>query len=287
MISVIVPTFNGGRLLIVQLQAILAQAGGRDVEVVVVDDGSTDDTRTLLDALVSDDRRVRVVTTGGRLGVSGARNVGVRAAASERLLFTDHDDLVGDGWLAAMKRGFDDGADFLSGTLEYDRLNAHLDGVTHRPMEVGPMETGWLPFAAGSACGMSRAAFDAVGGWDEDFPFGADDLAMSWRLQLAGFKIKPVPEAIVHIRLRPGLKALASQRYRYGLSGAILYRRFRADGMPRPLGSVLKLAARVLVVSPTCAVNPARRRWFVRNASWLTGLVVGSLRDRTRWVSGR
>jgi GT2 family glycosyltransferase len=284
LISVIVPTFNGGRLLVVQLKAILAQAGGRDVEVIVADDGSTDDTRALLDDLATADRRVRVVTTGGRLGVNGARNVGVRAAAGDRLLFTDHDDLVGESWLAAMDRAFDDGAHFLSGTLEFDRLNAHLEAVPHRPMQVGPIESAWLPFALGSACGMIRAAFDAVGGWDEDFRFGCDDVAMSWRLQLAGHPITTVPEAIVHIRLRPDLRALASQRFRYGRSGPLLYRRFRAEGMPRALGSALKRAARILVVSPTCAVNPARRRWFVRNASSLIGSVVGSVRYRTIYL---
>jgi GT2 family glycosyltransferase len=283
-ISVIVPTFNGGSLLMVQLAAVLAQAGGRDVEVVVVDDGSTDDTRALLDELAAADRRVRVVTTGGRLGVSGARNVGVRAARGERLLFTDHDDLVGKDWLAAMDRAFDDGAHFVVGTLEFNRLNAHLAAVSERPMEVGPMETRWLPFAHGSACGMSRAAFDAVGGWDEDFRFGCDDVAMSWRLQLAGYPIRPVPEAVVHIRLRPGLRALASQRFRYGRSGPLLYRRFKGEGMPRAVGSALKLGARILVVSPTCAVNPVRRRWLVRNALPLIGSVVGSVRYRTIYL---
>jgi len=284
MISVIVPTFNGGRLLLVQLEAILNQAGGRDVEVVVVDDGSTDETRRLLGEFAAGHRCVRVVDTGGRLGVSGARNVGVRAAAGDRLLFTDHDDLVGDGWLAAMDKAFDDGAEFVVGTLEFNRLNAHLEAVADRPVETGPMRTRWLPFAHGRACGMSRAAFDAVGGWDEDFRFGCDDVAMSWRLQMAGQAIKPVPDAVVHVRLRPGLRALASQRYRYGLSGPMLYRRFRAEGMPRALGPALKRAARIVIVSPTCATNRTRRRWLVRNGSSLLGSVVGSVRYRTIYL---
>jgi GT2 family glycosyltransferase len=280
-ISVIIPTFNGGRLLIVQIEAVLAQADGCDVEVIVVDDGSTDDTRMLLDDLAAADRRVRIVTTGGRLGVSGARNVGARAAAGDRLLFTDHDDLVGEGWLAAMKRAFDDGAQVLSGNAEFDSLNTHLKAVPHRPMWVAPMQSGWLPWAYGSACGMTRAAFDAAGGWDEEFRFGCDDLAMSWRLQLAGHSITPVPDAIVHVRLRPGLRALARQRYRYGLSGPQLYRRFRTEGMPRSLWPRIKWATRIVMVSPTCAVNPVRRRWLVRNASSLIGSIVGSVRYRT------
>ena len=284
MISVVVPTFNGGRQLLSQLEAVLAQAGGREVEVVVVDDGSTDDTRSLIDGLAARDRRVHVLDSGGRLGVSGARNVGVRAASGDRLLFTDHDDLVGDGWLAAMEKAFDDGAEVLAGTLEFHRLNGHLEAVSHRPLAVGPMESRWLPFAFGSACGMTRSAFDAAGGWDEDFRFGCDDLAMSWRLQLTGHPITPVPDAIVHIRLRPGLRALASQRYRYGRSGPMLYRRFRAEGMPRGLRSALKQTARVLVVAPTCAVNPVRRRWLVRNVSSLVGSMVGSVRYRTVYL---
>lgn len=283
-ISVIVPTFNGGRLLIEQVEAILAQADGRDVEVVTVDDGSTDDTRRLVDAVADADERVKVVPTSGRVGVSAARNVGAGHATGDRLLFTDHDDLVGDGWMAAMDRAFDGGADFLAGTLEFDRLNAHLEAVSYRPMEVGPMESRWLPFAFGSACGMSRAAFEDAGGWDEDFRFGCDDLAMSWRIQLAGHSITSVPDAVVHIRLRPGLRAMASQRYRYGVAGPLLYRCFRSEGMPRPLGSAVWRLVRVLVVSPTCLVSPVRRRWLVRNAMPLVGSMVGSVRYRTVYL---
>jgi glycosyltransferase involved in cell wall biosynthesis len=88
-ISVIVPTYNCGRWLAESLDGIFAQTE-RDFEVIVVDDGSTDDTPRVLDAYAG---RITVVE-GAHGGLSSARNLGLARASGEWIAFHDADDVA-------------------------------------------------------------------------------------------------------------------------------------------------------------------------------------------------
>ena len=87
-VSIVIATFNRGDYLGATLDSIFSQTF-RDFEVIVVDDGSTDDTRRVIDAFGS---RVRYVYQDNR-GPSAARNVGVRHAKAEWISIQDSDDL--------------------------------------------------------------------------------------------------------------------------------------------------------------------------------------------------
>lgn len=90
-LSVIIPTYN--RRVAVQraIDSVLVQAGSLRLEVVVVDDGSTDATYATLSARYADDPRVRLIGTANR-GVSAARNTGFSAARGDLVQFLDSDD---------------------------------------------------------------------------------------------------------------------------------------------------------------------------------------------------
>jgi glycosyltransferase involved in cell wall biosynthesis len=89
-VSVIVRTYNRGYIVADAVRSILSQTMS-DLEVVVVDDGSTDDTLAVLAQL--DDDRVRVVRHGTNRGVSAAGNTGIRAARGDLIAHLDSDDL--------------------------------------------------------------------------------------------------------------------------------------------------------------------------------------------------
>jgi len=91
-VSIIMPARNAAQTIEETLAAVVAQTSAA-WEVVVVDDGSTDETAAIVQRLAASDGRFRVVTGGGR-GVSAARNVGIAAAQFEWLLFLDADDLI-------------------------------------------------------------------------------------------------------------------------------------------------------------------------------------------------
>jgi glycosyltransferase involved in cell wall biosynthesis len=89
-VSVVLPTHNRPRLLALTLYSVLWQEGV-DVEVVVVDDGSTDDIRAAVEGLA--DARVRLIRHERPLGVSAARNRGVAEARGSWIAFLDDDDV--------------------------------------------------------------------------------------------------------------------------------------------------------------------------------------------------
>ena len=90
MISVIVPVYNRKETLERCVQSLRGQTYS-DLEIILVDDGSTDGSGALCNALAREDVRIRVIHKENG-GVSSARNAGMEAAKGEYLMFTDSDD---------------------------------------------------------------------------------------------------------------------------------------------------------------------------------------------------
>jgi len=92
-LSVIIPTFNRALLVREAIDSVLAQETSEPVEIIVVDDGSTDNTRTVLESFGS---RISRIFQSNR-GMNAARNVGIARATGEYIAFLDSDD----AWLPA------------------------------------------------------------------------------------------------------------------------------------------------------------------------------------------
>jgi glycosyltransferase involved in cell wall biosynthesis len=91
-VSVVVPVFNGARTIGRAVHTILNQTY-RELDVIVVDDASTDDTPEIVGSLCRDDTRLRYVKNTGAKGPAGARNTGIKLARGEFLAFLDADDV--------------------------------------------------------------------------------------------------------------------------------------------------------------------------------------------------
>jgi glycosyltransferase involved in cell wall biosynthesis len=100
-VSVVIPTHNRQRLLAMTLRSVLWQRGV-DLEAIVVDDGSTDDTADVVRSVA--DSRVRLLSHGSPRGVSSARNRGIEDARGEWIAFLDDDDLWAPDKLATQVR---------------------------------------------------------------------------------------------------------------------------------------------------------------------------------------
>lgn len=92
-VSVVIPSYNSGRTIRQAVESALEQSV--QVEVIIVDDGSQDDTESVLDAY-RDDSRVRIIRNECNMGVAASRNRGVKEAACPYVAFLDSDDV----WLS-------------------------------------------------------------------------------------------------------------------------------------------------------------------------------------------
>ena len=174
--SVIVPTFNRAELLGGTVESVFAQ-GCRDFEIIVVDDGSTDGT---MDYLQSVEKHVRVFQQPNR-GAGAARNLGARHAQGRYLAFLDSDDLWFPWTLEVYRDVIREYCDpsFIAGKPHVFSDKRDLDkvlfGGTQAKRFVDYLASGdeWRWWGASSFV-MRRDAFEAVGGFTEEWVNGED-----------------------------------------------------------------------------------------------------------------
>ena len=182
-LSVLIPSYNAARYLATSLDSVLGQLDSAD-EVIVVDDGSTDDTQRVLDRYAG---RVRVVQ-GRHAGLAAARNTALAAATHEWIAFHDADDLAAPDRFAVL-RGVLDADATLEGVFSNGtRLDApgatvvpaamakRLDRDWLRPVDVF---LGFPVYFQGAL--VARRAFERVGAFDESLAV-QPDLEYGYRL---------------------------------------------------------------------------------------------------------
>ena len=284
LVSVIIPVHNAAATLGQQLKALKEQEFDGNWEIVAVDNQSTDDSATVIRQYQQQMPQLRFVQATDKQTAAYARNVGARAAKGDVFLFCDADDVVAPGWLAALADALEQ-HDFVAGTMDVELLN---ESKVWRPDPCNwatRRNLGFLPFSGGALLGLSREAFERVGGFNEEAPIG-EDVELSWRLQLHGYPLHPVPAALIHVRSRETRQAMWKQHVRYGEAHVYLYTQFASSGMPR--SSVKKAVHNywgLISRMPHLLWGDERQRaQFVRKAALCWGRLCGSLRYRTLYV---
>ncbi|KAA0022894.1 glycosyltransferase [Antrihabitans cavernicola] len=282
LISVIIPAYNGLPDIVEQLDALAAQDSPPPFEVVVSDNGSTDGLADVLHAYPHRSRlRLRCVDSSATQGTPHARNAGIDAAQGDFLLFTDQDDRVHPGWVAAMSEAARE-FDAVGGPIEVQTLNSpRVASWRIVPAPDERFETAYLPFAHGNNFGMWRHVVDRIGQFDEAFVGGGEDGDLSWRIQQAGMTLGHAPDAMVAYRLRTTMKATWRQALAYGRSSAQLTQKHRENGCPRrPITFNIAWNLRLLATNP---LLPQRLSRFPRGL-WVlaAGVQVGKATERAR-----
>ncbi|HKI00691.1 MAG TPA: glycosyltransferase [Thermoanaerobaculia bacterium] len=302
-VSVVIPARNEAGGIGRTLDAVFAQhATGVELEVLVVDDGSTDGT-----AAVASGAGARVVTPGPGLGGSpgAARNRGAAAATGDPIVFLDADCSPGPGWLERILAAHDAGEVAVGGSLDIPPGLAATGRCDHYcgSYHVHPgRSAGYVPNHTPANLSVRRKAFLSTGGFSERRPVADGHEELRWQAQLAGSgaRIRFEPSAVVYHHNRLGLSNLLRRNYRWGYSaleskagsGAVrwawLYRR------PRLLiAASLPLAASHTAHTVLCW---ARHRileplWMLpliaaARLSYSAGLTVGGLRWLRRRPAG-
>jgi glycosyltransferase involved in cell wall biosynthesis len=229
-LTVVIPALNEAGHIGQQLSALARQRWpGHRWEVLVVDNGSTDETVQISREFANSFPSLRIIDASDRRGLSYARNRGVSAARSDHIAICDADDVVADGWLAAMGRAVE-AHEFVTGVLEVYELNpdwiARSRGGGEGP---GPLFQGLFPIASGGNLGLHRQLWRRIGGFSERVP-GAEDIhfsMMAWRL---GIRLFIEPSATLHYRFRSDGRSLWRQGRAYGRGRALVCRDLRDFG---------------------------------------------------------
>lgn len=284
LISVVMPVRNGGPLLQEQLAALARQTFEGPWELIIADNGSTDDTATAAMAW-ADRLPIRVVDASDRPGPAHARNVGGRAAAAEVLAYIDGDDVVDDRWLAEICAAANPDI-LVGGAYDPTTLNPpeilQARGRTARATTLDAGPAGFLPFSGSANFAIGKSLLFELGGWDESWASpGSEDVELCWRAQLAGHELRFCGTAVVHYRYREGLKPLYRQMVTYARNEVELYRRYRDRGARRRgwrtvAGRYWWLLSRL----PYLALDVRRRTIWVAVLGEQVGRLQGSWRAR-------
>ena len=222
-ISVVVCSYNGGRTIRDSLEG-LRRLDYPNYDVIVVDDGSTDNT-----AAIAGQYDVRLIRTPNR-GLSSARNTGLAAATGEIVAYLDDDAYPDPHWLTYLA------ATFLSTS------HAGVGGPNIAPAGDGPIAECVARAPGGPVhvlitdreaehipgCNMAfrAACLEAVGGFDPRFRTAGDDVDLCWRLQDRGWTLGFHPAAMVWHHRRNSVLTYWRQQIGYGRAEAMLERKW-------------------------------------------------------------
>jgi glycosyltransferase involved in cell wall biosynthesis len=284
LVSVIVPARNAARTLPEQLDAIAGQDYPGRFELLVAINGGHDGTAEVAARWVRRRGLGQIIDAADRRGPGYARECAAAAARGDFIAFCDADDRVSRGWLRALVAAAGD-ADIVTGPHSTELLNEEL---VRSCQSVPPPEQrfhDFLPIASSSNCGVWRAVYDALGGFDSRGGGAGEDVSFSWRAQLSGFRLSVAEGALVHKRFRPSRVAIAPQYFRYGIGDAWLYSQFGSMGMPRrSMREALREWWAIARGLPSQSGTPGRWGRVLQMAALACGRVTGSLRYRVLYL---
>jgi GT2 family glycosyltransferase len=222
-VSVVVASYNGVRTLRTCLES-LTRLRYPDYEVILVDDGSTDETPEIAEQFPT----VRTIRHENH-GLSAARNTGIAASTGEIVAFTDSDCRADEDWLTYLV------SDLLRGQF------AGIGGPNLLPPEDSAVAAAVMVSPGGPAhvmltdteaehipgCNMAffKWALEQIGGFDPVFRKAGDDVDVCWRLRQCGYRLGFSPAGFVWHYRRSTVQAYRKQQRGYGEAEALLRRK--------------------------------------------------------------
>jgi GT2 family glycosyltransferase len=263
-VSVVVPTCNRPVLLARCLEALLKQdLPPADYEIIIVDDANSAETCKMVE------QRAEQASPGGHCilylpakythGPAAARNIGLRAARSEIIAFTDDDCIPSPGWLSAGLAAMADGVAGVAG-----RVSVPLNGVP-TDYEYNASHMAQCDFVTAN-CFYRRDALLLVEGFDERFTMAwREDTDLIYTLRERGLQFACAPDALVIHPVRAARWGISISQQRKSIFNALLYKKhpvlYRQLVQPAPpwhyygiVGALLLALAGVIAMSGLVAL---------------------------------
>jgi GT2 family glycosyltransferase len=228
--SIIIPTFNGSSRIGNCLDALVQQTAGRNVEILVVDDGSTDNIADVVRSYSS----VRLITQANA-GPASARNRGAMEAKGTILLFTDDDCVPMPDWLESILEPFKD-VDVVGAKGVY---RTHQKSLAARFVQIEYEDKYRLMAGLSSidfidtySAAFRRDRFLEMAGYDTSFPVAcAEDVELSYRMSARGWKMKFVPAAIVYHTHPDTFSRYLKKKYKFAFWRVLAVRKNPSKGV--------------------------------------------------------
>lgn len=220
MITISIPVLNNWELTRQCLTSMAGNTGRRDIEVVVVDNGSSDETarecRPLGESLFG--KRFTHLRQERNLNFGPASNLGARMGTGEQILFLNNDTILTPGWLDPLVKALetDERLAAVGPLLLYPAEDGDVDRVQHLGIAFEPQlypvhlyeffpadhplarRKRRLQALTGAALLMSRSVFEAVGGFHESYVNGGEDVDLSLQIGRMGGQLSSVPESRIY-----------------------------------------------------------------------------------------
>ena len=271
-LSVVIPAYNAAETIDAQLHALRTQIDPPRFEVIIADNRSSDDTAGAA-RRGAGDLDLTVVPALRAQGANCARNIGIARSSASLILCLDADDRVEEGALRAVVDAFDE--DLSLGLGAGIPLSENAETFTL------PTSMGYLPYGISAFLAMRREVVESIGGFDEAFVGGQEEVDFCWRAQQAGYRLGLIPGARFDYIPRADARAAFRQFRRYAGTYIHLYVKHRDRGLR---GSSLRIERH-----DVRRVVSTLRRLFARDGDeveaaralgWIVGRWQGNLRHR-------
>ncbi|MCZ6634532.1 MAG: methyltransferase domain-containing protein, partial [bacterium] len=208
-VSIVMPLYNQVEYTAACLEGLEKVRGKVPYELVLVDNGSTDGTGDLLDGM---EDQARVIRNGQNLGFAKGNNLGAKEARGEYLLFLNNDTIPHRGWLDALVAEAD--SDALIGIVGARLLYPDTGKIQHAGIEIvngvpdhvhrhqdaddpAVKQGRDLDMVTGACLMIRRDLFERLGGFDEGYVNGVEDVDLCLRARDLGFRVRYCAEAVL------------------------------------------------------------------------------------------
>ncbi len=255
-VSIIIANYNGEKYLSKCLKSVLA-SDYKNYELILVDDGSDDDSITIIKKYCAIDKRINLIENERNIGAAASRNKAVRYASGDLLIFLDNDTEVDKFWLNQMIKVLRSNervgacqAKLLDFKMrnKFQNIGVKLWAATAWGLPIGQWEIdkGQYDFeddivGISAALAVKKKIFEKIDGFDEMEAVVTEDLDFCWRIWIAGYRVVRAPKAVVYhwtksVNMRENMKhneeviyfhltknSLISISKNYELNNAIYY----------------------------------------------------------------
>lgn len=224
-VSVIILAYNNWSFTSACINSVIRFSDYEKLEIIVVDNASTDETPTMLRRMARRDERIKIIVNESNLGFAGGNNVGLAAASGDYLILLNNDTYVTRGWIRDLIRPLQmDESIGLAGPLTNNIGNEQKIAIAYRDMEEMAaesrafirrhtrerLEVNNLAFFC---VALRREIYEKLGGLDEAYGLGFfEDDDYCRQVSQAGYKIVIVDDVFVHHHLSASFSALGDER---------------------------------------------------------------------------